>query len=103
MVWSYQKSSKAFGSATGIRACWCSVFTTTNFSTLLTDFVEQTGISFPVVADENATLWDFDYPQGVSYPYPRDIVVGKDLTIRSIRNSFNVEEMDGLVQQLLAE
>ena len=66
-------------------------------------FVEQTGITFPVVEDEPGTLGDLDFAGGVGYPYPRDVVVGKDLTIRSIRNSFNAEEMDALVQRLLAE
>ncbi len=66
------------------------------------DFVEQTGITFPVLADDG-TLWKFAYPPGVGYPYPRDVVIGKDLQIRSIKNSFNVTEMDALVQALLAE
>ena len=66
------------------------------------NFIEQTGITFPVVADNN-TLYQFSYPSGVGYPYPRDIVIGKDLTVRSIKNSFNVAEMDALIQSLLAE
>jgi hypothetical protein len=70
---------------------------------LLADFAEQTGITFPFVQDINSTLWDFSFPPGVGYPYPRDVVVGKDLTVRSIHASFNVDDMDALVQQLLAE
>jgi len=66
------------------------------------NFIEQTGITFPVVGDQG-TLYDFSYPQGVGYPYPRDVVIGKDLRIRSIKNSFNVQEMDALIQTLLAE
>ena len=71
-------------------------------ASLVAAFVEQTGITFPVVSG-GGTLRLFDFPPGVSYPYPRDIVIGKDLRVRSIRNSFNVQEMDALVQQLLAE
>ena len=70
---------------------------------LIADFIEQTGVTFPIVVDEASTLGEFAYPQGVGYPYPRDVVVGKDLTVRSIRNSFDVHEMDTLIQQLLAE
>ena len=66
------------------------------------DFVEQTSLSFPVVQDEG-TRGALAYPAGVGYPYPRDAVIGKDLTIRSIRNSFNTEKMETLVQELLAE
>ncbi|MCH9685213.1 MAG: redoxin domain-containing protein [Deltaproteobacteria bacterium] len=66
------------------------------------NFLEQTGITFPVLADEG-TLFDFVFPSGVGYPYPRDVVIGKDLTVRSIKNSFNQAEMDSLVQALIAE
>ncbi len=69
---------------------------------LLAAFLEQTGITFPVIADR-ATLRSFEYPSGVGYPYPRDIVIDKNLTVRSIKASFNVAEMDELITQLLAE
>ena len=67
------------------------------------DFIKQTGVTFPILRDETGTLGSLDFPQGVGYPYPRDVIVGKDSTIRAIRNSFNVEETDALVQQLLKE
>jgi hypothetical protein len=51
----------------------------------LADFVEQTGITFPVVPS-NGTLNMFAFPPGVQYPYPRDVVIGKDLTVRSLKN-----------------
>ena len=69
---------------------------------LLTDFIQQTGITFPVMPDR-ATLRSFEYPSGVGYPYPRDIVIDKNLTVRSIKASFNVAEMDELITRLLAE
>ena len=68
----------------------------------LTNFIDQTGITFPVVRDNN-TLFLWAFPDGVGYPYPKDIVIGKDLTVRSIKASFNVDEMDSLIQTLLAE
>ncbi len=69
---------------------------------LLADFREQTGVTFPLLPDE-ATLRQFAFPPGVGYPYPRDIVVDKNLRVRSIKNSFHPEEMEALIQQLLAE
>jgi hypothetical protein len=69
---------------------------------LVAAFVEQTGISYPVV-NSQGTLGKFAFPPGVGYPYPRDVVIGKDLRVRSISNSFNVDDMDTLVQQLLAQ
>ena len=68
----------------------------------LAAFLEQTGLTFPVIGDKS-TINQFAFPPGVGYPYPRDVVIGKDLTVRSIKNSFNVVEMDGLIQQLLLE
>ena len=68
----------------------------------LSDFVAQTGLTIPLVADEG-TRWLFSYPAGVGFPYPRDVIVGKDGVIRDIRNSFNVTEVEALVQELLAE
>jgi peroxiredoxin len=69
----------------------------------LSDFIKQTGVTFPVVSDTGGTLNSFAFPSGVSYPYPRDVIIGKDLTVRAIRNSFNVTAVDTLVQQLLKE
>ncbi len=68
----------------------------------LAAFLEQTGITFPVI-DARGTAGLFNYPPGVGYPYPRDIVIGKDGTVRSIRTSFNAAEMTELVEDLLAE
>lgn len=65
-------------------------------------FVEQTGVSFPIVADQG-TLSQLVFPTGVGYPYPRDVVIDKELRIRSIRNSFNAAETRELVEKLLKE
>lgn len=70
---------------------------------LVDDFVEQAGLTFPVLPDSGGTRGAFSYPPGAGYPYPRDIVIGKDLTVHSIKNSFNVEEMQALIDQLLAQ
>lgn len=68
----------------------------------LEDFIEQTGITMPLIQDAS-TLYLFSFDDGVGYPYPRDVVIGKDGTIHSVRNSFNAEEMEALVEALLAE
>ena len=54
-------------------------------------------------SDVPGTLSLLAFPQGVGYPYPRDVVIGKDLTVHAIRNSFDVVEMDALVERLLRE
>ena len=70
---------------------------------LIADFEEQTGVGFPLVADPGYSLGLISFPNGLGYPYPRDVVVDKNLRIRMIRNSFDVDEMEKLVQELLAE
>ena len=69
----------------------------------LAAFIKQTGITFPVKADQSYTLGKFAFPAGVSMPYPRDVIIDKKLKVRFIRNSFSVKEVEALVQQLLAE
>ena len=68
----------------------------------LQDFADQVQVTFPLI-DNHDTRASFNYPVGVGYPYPRDIVIGKDLTVHAIRNNFDVEEMTALVEALLAE
>ncbi len=69
---------------------------------LLLDFVEQTGITFPLARDIG-TRQLLSFPPGVGYPYPRDVIIDKDGVVRSIKNSFDVNEATALVQELLAE
>ena len=68
----------------------------------MSNFIQQTGISMPVV-DSRGTLSAFAFPPGVGYPYPRDVIIGRDGVISSIKNSFNIEENELLVTELLAE
>ncbi len=63
-------------------------------------FVAQTGVTFDIVRDEG-TLGQLNYPPGVGFPYPRDVVVGPDLTLRAIKNSVDVDEMTALIDELL--
>ncbi len=69
----------------------------------LADFKDQTGITYPLMQDIGYTKGLFDFAPGVGYPYPRDVVIGKDGSVRSIKTSFDVGEMESLVQQLIAE
>lgn len=68
----------------------------------LNDFIEQTGVTFPIV-NSNNTLYNFDFAPGVGFPYPRDVIVDKSLVVHSIKNSFDVEETKALIEQLLAQ
>ncbi len=68
----------------------------------LADFVQQTGITFKVFEDRGS-LNELAFPPGVGYPYPRDVVIGKDLTVRHIASSFSVQELQTLIERLLKE
>lgn len=70
---------------------------------LIQDFKDQTGVRFPLVPDELLTQQLFHFPEGVDFPFPRDVVIGPDLRVRSIKNSFDADEMRDLIEQLLAE
>ena len=71
-------------------------------SSLVGDFVQQTGITYPVVPD-NDTMWRFAYPPGANFPYPREVIIDKNLVIRSIESTFDVEEVQQVIDQLLSE
>ena len=72
-------------------------------ASLVDDFRQQTGVTFPLLPDVSHTLGQFTFPPGVQFPYPRDVVVDKNLTIRAIKNSFDADETRELIDQLLAE
>jgi peroxiredoxin len=65
-------------------------------------FVRRHGVTFPIVHDRD-TQGLFNYPPHVGLPYPRDVVVGRDLRIRSIKRVFRVDEQAHEIESLLAE
>ena len=68
---------------------------------LLADFVEQAGLSFPVVHG-NYTIQSFDFPT-VGYPFPRQVVIDKRRVVREIRNDLDIPSLVALIEQLVAE
>ncbi|MBX2797629.1 MAG: hypothetical protein KTR31_08175 [Myxococcales bacterium] len=66
-------------------------------------FVTQTGVTFRLVPDVDRSFLKFEFPEGVNFPYPRDVVIDSDLTVRSIKNSFDADEMQQLIDELLAD
>ncbi len=68
----------------------------------IADFQQQTGVGFDLVQDQG-TFFTLNFPAGTGYPYPRDVIIGKDLRIRAIRNAFNATHVQELVDTLLAE
>ncbi len=65
----------------------------------LEEFVEQTGVTFPVVWDDGTYgLWDF--PDAIS-PYPRQVVLGADGRVVYLASEHQEEALDRAVQDAL--
>ncbi len=69
----------------------------------LDDFRAQTGVTFPFAFDENWTLYSIGFDDAGYSPYPRDVLIGKDLTILAIRSEFEPDEWVRLVEEALAK
>jgi len=68
---------------------------------LLSDFVEQTGVTFPLVHGQY-TIIDFDFGFD-GYPFPRQVVVDKQRRVRWMTNGLDVPALTELVERLVRE
>lgn len=66
------------------------------------DFVDTTGVTFPVMRDEAGTYFEYDVTQE-SAPFPLDVVVDKQGTIRLISERYDPDELEALIDELIAE
>ena len=65
-------------------------------------FVEQTGVTFPILRGDQ-TYFEYDVPDGTISPFPLDVIIDRDGTIRYLRHEFDGAAMADTVQRLLAE
>lgn len=68
----------------------------------IVSFADQTGVSFPVMRDSDATYFEYDVVQE-SAPFPLDVLVDKTGTVRYVSERFDAGELDSVIQQLLVE
>lgn len=66
------------------------------------EFVEQTGVSFPVVFDEEGTFREYDRAEATA-PYPLDVIVDGEGIVRYVAAEYDAEAMARVVTELLAE
>ena len=66
------------------------------------DFAATTGVTFPVMRDEAGTYFEYDLTQE-SAPFPLDVVVDKQGKIRLISERFDPDELQTLIDELIAE
>jgi len=65
-------------------------------------FIEQTGVTFPIVRGDT-TYSEYANPDGAISPYPLDVIIDREGTIRYLRHEFDGDAMVAQVEQLLAE
>lgn len=68
-------------------------------------FVEQLGVSYPVLLDEDAEVNGM-YAQEMAFPsaaYPQDWVIGADGVIVYANNGFEADEMQAAIEKELAD
>lgn len=68
----------------------------------LTSFVDQTGVTFPILRNDR-TYFEYANPDGSISPFPLDVIVDKTGTIRYLRHEFDGAAMADTVEALLAE
>lgn len=71
-------------------------------STTVTNFKNQTGVTFPLLLGDS-TYTTYANPDGAISPYPLDVIIDKHGKIRYLRHEFDGDAMRATVQQLLAE
>lgn len=69
---------------------------------VVADFVEQTGVSFPVVFDEEGTYREYDRAEATA-PYPLDVIVDREGVVRYVAAEYDAEAMHRVVVELLGE
>lgn len=68
----------------------------------LAAFVDQTGVSFPILRDDT-TYFDYGNPDGAISPFPLDVIIDRDGNIAYLRREFDADAMIMTIDRLLAE
>lgn len=74
----------------------------TESTATLTAFVEQTGVTFPILVDDT-TYAAYADPDGAISPFPLDVIIDAQGRIRYLRHEFDGAAMQAEIERLLAE
>lgn len=74
----------------------------TESAATISAFRDQTNVSFPLLLGDT-TSGAYANPDGAISPYPIDVIIDKQGTIRYLRHEFDAEAMRDMIEQLLAE
>lgn len=65
-------------------------------------FVDQTGVTFPVVFADGSVLNDVDWPDSLS-PYPRQLVLDRDHRIVYVASEHHQSDLERAIDDAVAE
>ena len=68
---------------------------------VILDFIDQTGVTFPVFYDTDGTYRDYDRT-GATAPYPLDVIVDGDGRIAYVAADYDPDAMKSVIDGLLA-
>ena len=63
-------------------------------------FVEEQGLTFPVLHDNSSVYYDYFLTGGIS-PYPRDFIIDQQGIIQYASTEYEVQTIHGVIQSLL--
>ena len=69
----------------------------------LEEYVQYLTVSYPVGIEVTGTYDALAAIYAGSNPFPIDVIIGKDQTIRYVGRELDVPTMDAIIQQALAE
>jgi hypothetical protein len=69
----------------------------------LEEYIDYLDVSYPVGFETSATYEAIAAVYQGSNPYPLDIIIGKDQTIRYIGREYDVDMMESIILEALAE
>ncbi len=66
------------------------------------NFRDQTGVSFPLLLGDTSKS-KYAHPDATISPYPIDVIVDRQGTIRYLRHEYDPAAMDAVLEGLLGE
>ena len=71
------------------------------FDSVVLDFIEQTGVTFPVIFDQGGTYWMYDRPSADTAPFPLNVVIDPDGRIAAVQVEQDVDALTAAIDALL--
>jgi peroxiredoxin len=71
------------------------------FDSVVLDFIEQTGVTFPVIFDQGGTYWMYDRPSDDTAPFPLNVVIDQDGRIAAVQVEQDIDALTATIDALL--